>query len=543
MNRSPQIGAAAGQLSTAPSAARLSSRVRADGKRLPRWILPTLDFTGAWAALTAVLLSAGFPFAAGTVLPAFILVAFNWAASLYPTGAAASGESLDPRRTAVLICTTALFSWSAWMLSGSLLGSGNLGQIEGLAAWVWTFGACLLNRRIWGHLAESSVPAERWLVVGDIDTAARLDAIVARQGAAQVVGAVPLPAQGTGMLGIRAEALGLVEKYRADRVIVAPRVAERETTLSLISTFKSIGVATSLLPEPVELAGTGALTSREIAGVPVIDVGPLEGGQATSAVGPAIGSANGAEDGPSSRNGSSNGIWPRVSVVVPAMNEARNLPHVFGRLPDGLHEVILVDGNSTDDTAAVARRVRPDVRVLEQPGRGKGDALRTGFAAVTGDIIVTLDADGSADPAEIPSFVEHLRAGADFAKGSRFVRDGGSADITPFRRLGNWGLNTTVNVLYGSRYTDLCYGYNAFWTSCLPCISLDVAGFEVETLMNLRVISAGLKVSEVPSFEAERIHGHSNLNAVRDGSRVLRTIVKERVRTQGAAPQISRQGS
>jgi hypothetical protein len=81
---------------------------------------------------------------------------------------------------------------------------------------------------------------------------------------------------------------------------------------------------------------------------------------------------------------------------------------------------------------------------------------------------------------------------------------------------------------------DLCYGYNAFWTHCLTCISLDTPGFEVETLMNLRVASAGLKISAVPSFEAERFYGQSNLNAVLDGGRVLRTIIKECVRTQGA---------
>jgi hypothetical protein len=160
---------------------------------------------------------------------------------------------------------------------------------------------------------------------------------------------------------------------------------------------------------------------------------------------------------------------------------------------------------------------------------------------VTGDIIVTLDADGSADPAEIPRFVDHLLAGADFAKGSRFVDGGGSADITLLRRLGNWGLSRTANVFHGARYTDLCYGYNAFWTHCLPCISLDMPGFEVETLMNLRVGSAGLKVAEVPSFEAQRIHGQSNLNTFRDGGRVLRTIVREWVRTQGSSAAMAEQ--
>ncbi len=218
-----------------------------------------------------------------------------------------------------------------------------------------------------------------------------------------------------------------------------------------------------------------------------------------------------------------------VSVVIAALNEERNLPYVFARLPEGLHEVIVVDGNSTDDTVATARRLRPDVRIVAQSGKGKGNALAEGFAACTGEIVVALDADGSTDAAEIPRFVSALCNGADFVKGSRFAQGGASSDITFTRSLGNRALNAIVNVLYGTHYTDLCYGYNAFWASCLPYIRVDCDGFEVETLINVRIAKAGLVVHEVPSFERPRIHGRSNLNAVRDGTRVLRTIALERV--------------
>ena len=200
-----------------------------------------------------------------------------------------------------------------------------------------------------------------------------------------------------------------------------------------------------------------------------------------------------------------------VSVVVPAMNEEQNIGHVLKKLPEGLHEVILVDGNSEDNTIEAARQAYPDIRVLVQSGRGKGDAFRTGFAAVTGNLVVMLDADGSADPAEIPRFVEALEAGADFAKGSRFLEGGGSADITVLRKLGNSVLSGTANLLHGTHFTDLCYGYNAFWARCLPFISLDVPGFEVETLINLRIAGAGMKITEVPSYEEDRISGQSNL--------------------------------
>jgi glycosyltransferase involved in cell wall biosynthesis len=233
---------------------------------------------------------------------------------------------------------------------------------------------------------------------------------------------------------------------------------------------------------------------------------------------------------------------PRVSVVIPARNEARNLEALLPSLPPGLFEVVLVDGASDDETVAVARRLRPDVRVVNQTRTGKGNALTCGFAACRGDVIVMLDADGSADPAEIARFVEALVAGADFAKGSRGLDGGGSDDITLLRSAGNRFLGFVVNVLCGSDYTDLCYGYNAFWAaSCLPVLDLDWEtpaepgggrcpwgdGFEIETLIHLRVAEAGLSVVEVPSHELSRVHGVSNLNAPRDGLRVLWTILVE----------------
>ncbi|MFI6598200.1 glycosyltransferase family 2 protein [Nonomuraea sp. NPDC050536] len=220
-------------------------------------------------------------------------------------------------------------------------------------------------------------------------------------------------------------------------------------------------------------------------------------------------------------------ISPTVSVVVPAMNEAENLPHVFATLPQWIDEIVLVDGRSVDDTVAVAKRLRPNVKIVTQTGKGKGDALAAGFAACTGDIIVMIDADGSTDGHEIIAFVGALVTGADFVKGSRYAAGGGSDDLTFSRRFGNKVLTGLVNLMYGTQYTDLCYGYNAFWARHLDVLDLDCDGFEVETLMNVRAAKAGLKVHEVPSHERCRIHGESNLRAVRDGFRVLNTILRE----------------
>ena len=232
-------------------------------------------------------------------------------------------------------------------------------------------------------------------------------------------------------------------------------------------------------------------------------------------------------------------IAPTVSVVIPARNEAANLPHVFSTLPPWVDEIILVDGRSTDDTVAVAQALCPQAKVIAQSGRGKGDALLAGFAAATGDIIVTIDADGSTDGAEIVHFVGALVAGADFAKGSRFSGTGRSDDITSVRRCGNRVLNMLVNRLFRTQFTDLCYGYNAFWARHLDALNIDCTGFEIETLMNIRAAKAGLKIHEIPSHEHCRIFGASNLRAIRDGRRILKLIMRERF---GGAPRLRAAG-
>jgi glycosyltransferase involved in cell wall biosynthesis len=234
---------------------------------------------------------------------------------------------------------------------------------------------------------------------------------------------------------------------------------------------------------------------------------------------------------------------PTVTIVVPAKNEAANLREVLPLLPP-VHEVLLVDGHSVDDTIEVARHTLPSIRVVQQTRRGKGNALACGFLAATGDIIVMFDADGSADPAEIPAYLKALTDGADFAKGSRFAPGGGSDDITVIRRLGNAGLHLIANVAFGTRFSDLCYGYNAFWRDLLPILDLPSVdapapadgsmiwgdGFEIETVLNCRMAAAGVKIAEVPSTELRRIHGETNLRTFADGSRVLRTIMAERRR-------------
>jgi len=215
---------------------------------------------------------------------------------------------------------------------------------------------------------------------------------------------------------------------------------------------------------------------------------------------------------------------PTVSVVIPALNEEESLPWVLEHLPTWVTEVVIVDGLSTDGTQSLALRLRPDAVLVHQHQRGKGAALRAGFAAATGEIVVMIDADGSTDPREMARFVNALTDGADFVKGSRHIDEGGSADFTRLRLAGTRALVLMANFMYGSRFTDLCYGYCAFWRANLGVLGLTADGFEIETQLVLSALKAHLEIREVPSFELERRAGSSNLNAARDGLRILRTM-------------------
>jgi len=230
---------------------------------------------------------------------------------------------------------------------------------------------------------------------------------------------------------------------------------------------------------------------------------------------------------------------PEISVIIPALNEADNIGWVLSRIPAWVGEVVLVDGLSVDQTELIARQLRPDVVVVHQRRPGKGSALRAGFAAARGNYVVMLDADGSTDPAEMRLFIDALRDGADFVKGSRYLPGGGSADFTHLRSAGNRALAHLANLLFGSRFTDLCYGYCAFRRCHLEALLLTATGFEIETELALNAVIAGLEIREVPSFELRRRAGVSNLRAYRDGRRVLSMMLAARRARRGRAQTVT----
>lgn len=237
-----------------------------------------------------------------------------------------------------------------------------------------------------------------------------------------------------------------------------------------------------------------------------------------------------------------------VSLVIPSLDEALNLATVIPTIPAG-YEVVVVEGSRYRKTQELLARIRPDAVLVEQTRYGKGNALACGFAVATGEVIVTFDADGSAGAEEIGSFVAAIEAGADFARGTRNHAAGGSDDITALRDAGNRGLTVLSNLLFGTRFSDLCYGFNAFRRELLPVIALPPPeaahgrrqwgdGFEVETIIHSRVVRSGAVIVEVPSHEHKRVHGVSNLNAWRDGKRVLGALLRERFRPAAGATAV-----
>ena len=220
----------------------------------------------------------------------------------------------------------------------------------------------------------------------------------------------------------------------------------------------------------------------------------------------------------------------KITLVIPTFNEEGNLPYVLPKIPALVDEIIIVDGYSSDNTVAVSEKLCSRARIIYQEGKGKGNALRTAFKNATGDIVITIDADGSMNPDEISRFVDALNNGYDFVKGSRFIRTGGTDDAPRHRLFGNWMLAVITNIFYQTHYTDVTYGYNALSKRCLEKIELRSSGFSIETEMAIKAKKARMKITEVPSFESPRISGLAKLNSFRDGWVILRMIIAERFR-------------
>ncbi len=216
---------------------------------------------------------------------------------------------------------------------------------------------------------------------------------------------------------------------------------------------------------------------------------------------------------------------PYVSIVVPTFNERTNIRRMIAGVRNSLrgipYEIIVVDRHSDDGTAAIARSM--GARIIYED-KGKGNALRIGFSKARGRIIISMDADMSHRPDELRLLISGIEVGYDVCMGSRFLVGGGTEDMPLFRKFGNKVFIALVNLVYGTHYSDLCYGYRSMTRDAVRRLHLSSVGFGIEAEINIKAKKAGLRVLEVPSYEKRRSAGRGKLRAFRDGYSILRTI-------------------
>ncbi|MBS7646638.1 glycosyltransferase family 2 protein [Candidatus Bathyarchaeota archaeon] len=222
-----------------------------------------------------------------------------------------------------------------------------------------------------------------------------------------------------------------------------------------------------------------------------------------------------------------------VSVIIPAYNEEKTLGSVIeetAQIMESLglpYEIIVVDDGSEDRTREVASKYK--VTVLSNGGNmGKGYALRKGFQHANGNIIVTIDADGSHKPKEIPDLINTLVDGADVVAGSRFLGKNKN-HTSKLHVFGNHLINMTIMVLTGKKITDSQTGLRALKREFLKSISLESNGYEIETEITMKGLKNGFVFKEIPISCEKRKNGVSRLSALRQGPKILKTILKHAV--------------
>jgi glycosyltransferase involved in cell wall biosynthesis len=219
-----------------------------------------------------------------------------------------------------------------------------------------------------------------------------------------------------------------------------------------------------------------------------------------------------------------------LSVVLAAHDEAGSIAPVLAGIravvPDA--ELIVVDDGSTDDTAALAAAGGATV-IKVWPNGGKGAAMQRGIAASRGDWLVFLDADGQDDPAEMHVLLDR-RGDADLIIGSRFLGTLEPGSIHPVNRVGNLSLTAFFSLLFGKRITDTQAGYRAIRGDLARSLPLRGSEYEFETEVLAHVLQRGGRVLEVPVTRKPRTAGATDFRRVRNGLRILRTMLRERVR-------------
>lgn len=218
----------------------------------------------------------------------------------------------------------------------------------------------------------------------------------------------------------------------------------------------------------------------------------------------------------------------RVAAVILARNEERTIEDaVTGAMPF-VHEVIVMDGRSTDGTAERAERA--GARVLRDPGQGKGSGIRMAIDVVDVDILVFMDADGSHDPADIPRLVLPVARGdADLCIGSRF--SGGSEELSVslgqlIRTIGNISMNIAINRRWNVELSDTLNGFRAVRRSAARRVGLRENRHTIEQEVVMKMLRAGFTAQNVPTHERRRLYGESHIDIWREWPRFVWCVIR-----------------
>jgi glycosyltransferase involved in cell wall biosynthesis len=219
-----------------------------------------------------------------------------------------------------------------------------------------------------------------------------------------------------------------------------------------------------------------------------------------------------------------------VSVVIPVFNEEQTIGDIVTRTKRTMeqmgvsYEVLVVDDGSDDRSADISQEKK--AHVLRETHKGKGYALRAGFRRAKGELVITLDSDGSHKPEEIPSVVQCISEGrADFVIGTRFFNSFKKTEISKVNRIGNRLFNDLIGFLTGVEISDSQSGFRAIKSPLIKQMNLRSRGYEVESEMLVKALKMGAKVAEIPISFDQRTIGVSKLDPLRDGIRILYAII------------------
>ena len=222
-------------------------------------------------------------------------------------------------------------------------------------------------------------------------------------------------------------------------------------------------------------------------------------------------------------------IKKNISIIIPAKNEEQSLPLMLQELPiDIIKEIIIVDGHSNDQTIDVVEKLQiQEVQIIQQTGKGYGDAINEGIKKVTGEYVVVMDADGSQNPKPLTELMTKIEKEAlDVCFCSRYLPGAGSDDDTLIRYIGNKIFSFLLKYVHGVKLSDALFTYCMVRKNVFERLKMISSDFSWCVEFPIRVHNTGFKYAEIPLFERRRFAGKSKVNAFVDGFLIAMTIFK-----------------